>query len=643
MRIRALAAAASLGLILVVLWIYPVQADLDRPAGLSYTVPAMPGPASQMLANQTIGGPKNQAAQTSPAVILSPKAAALRVITPPADLFNLLEPYFIYAEGAEAKAVGIGDFNNDGRQDVAMTTGWPENELYIFTQTLTGTLSAPVHYLSASQPNALATGDLNADGRDDVATANFDDDTISVYYQQADGTLQDQLLLPTADGPDAIVIGDVNHDNLADVVVSHWLEGLVGVYLQNTNGTLDVRADYASPQAGWDDIAIGDLNGDGWQDVVKMNGQFPANPNLSVYLQGADGKLQDALPYDLGPAVGGGVAAGDVTGDGLVDAVLSYGSNRPSSQIAVFSQSISGTLGVTTTYPALDLPEALEVADLNADGRSDVLLVHGGWSSLSVYVQLDTGTLAPYQSYTLPVPGAVHYGPQALAVGDINGDDLPDVLVADEANGLVVLYHRPPRQLLFFPFTTQPIPETQTPITDDFSDPTSGWPNINSSYVIFDYLDGEYQILNLGPYIAGFATAGHRLADLDVRVSARQEGPASGAYGLAFGYTDVIPVSEYYAFIIWPDYQEWNLIRFDFEDGFEILYWGVTGDIGTGETSNRLRVVRDGDFIGLSVNGRQVFATIKPIYSGSRLIGFIQTPIDLFYDARFDDYELISP
>ena len=107
--------------------------------------------------------------------------------------------------------------------------------------------------------------------------------------------------------------------------------------------------------------------------------------------------------------------------------------------------------------------------------------------------------------------------------------------------------------------------------------------------------------------------------------------------------TDVIPVSEYYAFIIWPDHQEWNLIRFDFENGFEVLYWGVTGDIGVGEASNRLRVVRDGDFIGLSVNGRQVFASIKPTYSGSRLIGFIQTPIDLYHDARFDDYELLIP
>ena len=289
------------------------------------------------------------------------------------------------------------------------------------------------------------------------------------------------------------------------------------MFLQKTDGTLDLRMDYAAPQAGWDDIAIGDLNGDGWQDVVKMNGQFPANPNLSVYLQGADGNLQDALPYDLGTAVGGGVAAGDVTGDGLIDAVLSYGGNRPASHIAVFSQSITGTLGVTTTYPALDIPEALEIADMNADGRGDVLVVHGGWSSLSVYLQLDTGTLAPYQSYTLPVPGPVHYGPQSLAVGDINGDGLPDILVADETNGLVVLYHRPPRHLLFFPFSDQAVPETETPITDNFSDPTSGWPNINSTYVIFDYLDGEYQILNLAQFIAGFATAGHRLSDLDVQ------------------------------------------------------------------------------------------------------------------------------
>ncbi len=643
MRRQALAAAVSLGLALVALVLAPTQGHFAQSAGNVYTAPAIPGPGSRLLAGLAVQTPKSQASQAPESFALSPEAAARLVHTPPADLFALLDPYTLYAEGAEAKAVGLGDFNADGRRDVALTTGWPENELYILTQTLTGTLAAPIRYAAGSQPDALAVGDLNNDGLDDVAVANFDSDAIGVYYQEPGGGLGAQQLFPTADGPDAIAIGDVNQDGLEDVVVSHWLAGVIGVFLQQTGGTLDPRLDYAAPQAGWDDIDIGDLNGDGRQDVVKMNGQFPAHPNLSVYLQAGDGSLQTALPYDLGAAVGGGVAAGDVTGDGRTDVVLSYGGNRPSSGIAVFSQTITGTLGITTAYPALDIPEALEISDLNADGRGDVLVVHGGWSSLSVYLQLDNGSLAAYQSYALPVPGAVHYGPQSLAVGDINGDDLPDVLVADEVNGLIVLYHRPRRDQLFFPFTTNPVPETVTPVADDFSDHTSGWPNINSTYVIFDYLDGEYQILNLAHFVAGFATAGHRLSDLDARVSARRVGPATGGYGLAFGFEDVVPVSEYYAFIVWPDLQEWNLIRFDFENGFEVLYWGVTGDIAPGEASNRLRVIRDGDFIGLWLNGNQTFATLRPTYTGSRLIGLIQTPFDLFHDARFDDYELYTP
>jgi hypothetical protein len=193
------------------------------------------------------------------------------------------------------------------------------------------------------------------------------------------------------------------------------------------------------------------------------------------------------------------------------------------------------------------------------------------------------------------------------------------------------------------PITQAPVPLTDTPLFDDFSDPESGWPRILSIYADFDYLDGEYQILNRDQFIAAFVTAGHRLADLDAVVSGRRVGSTAGAYGLAFGFADAVPVSEYYALLVWPDVQEWNLIRFRAISGFEALYWGVASNLQPGEGSNRLRVRRQGDDLELWLNGVPVFGTTLPTYSGSRLIGLIQSPLELFFDARFDDYELNVP
>ncbi len=70
-----------------------------------------------------------------------------------------------------------------------------------------------------------------------------------------------------------LAIDDVNGDGLADIAISHWTEGNIGIYTQNASGTLNQMVTYTSPKAGYDDIAIGDINGDGRNDVVKMNGQ----------------------------------------------------------------------------------------------------------------------------------------------------------------------------------------------------------------------------------------------------------------------------------------------------------------------------------------------------------------------------------
>jgi hypothetical protein len=574
---------------------------------------------------------------------LGAEAADRRVLTAPPEPFALFEPFSVVAEDLEAKAVAINDFNGDGRSDVALTVGWPENQLYVFTQTLTGTLGTPVLYPTGSQPDTLASGDLNGDTYADLVVANFLSDTLGIYLQLPSGILSAPVTLDTGHGPNAITVGDVNEDGLDDVVVTHWLEPTLGVFLQKLDGTLDMMQAYPADQAGWDDLAIGDLNDDGRNDVVKMNGQFPALPNLAVYLQEASGGLQPPVTYDLGEPVGNGLAVGDINGDGRTDAVMSYGGNRPFSNLVVFSQTITETLGLTTTYPALDVPETVEVGDVNLDGRADVLALHGGWASLSVSLQRENGTLAPYETYGLPSPGALHFGPEALAIGDLNNDGQPDVAIADEDNGLVVLYHKPPTLRNFFPLILEPIPETETPLFDDFSDPESGWPIVDSIYALFEYQSGEYRILSRDNFLTAFSTAGHRLEDLDVRVSVRTTGNPPGAYGLVFGYMPVIPSEEYYIYLVWPDLQEWNLIRFNFGVGYEVMFWGVTGDIHTGTQSNRLRVVRHADFLSLAVNNRQVFNTNIDLYSGSRLIGVIQAPLELFTDTRFDDYELYKP
>jgi hypothetical protein len=175
-----------------------------------------------------------------------------------------------------------------------------------------------------------------------------------------------------------------------------------------------------------------------------MSGQG-TGPNLSVLTQLAGGGFSAAATYSVGTGsfkLTHGIGLGDVTGDGRNDVVASYGGNAPSSMIAVFAQTAGGTLAAPVSYASFDIPEPVEVGDLDFDGLNEVVVAHGGWSIVGVYGGRADGTLDPESRNA--VTYASHYNPQGLAIGDINGDGSPDVIEADYNYGLIVLLNALP-------------------------------------------------------------------------------------------------------------------------------------------------------------------------------------------------------
>ena len=321
--------------------------------------------------------------------------------------------------------------------------------VFVYLQDPSGNLLPPVTYTTSGNPHggarSLDVGDVTGDGRADVVVGTRDHNDIQIFVQNPSGTLNPPLVYPSQNAY-CVAIGDFNRDGRLDIVGVDWgFDGNImryetaELFLQSASGAIGSFGSYYAPYAGYNHVTSVDINARNQTGIVVMSGQFSC-PEISILTQKGDGTPQ--LQYyvsDYGSTYG--VAVGDVNGDGLEDIVFTY---RGISRIGLLLQHPDGTFGPEIAYDcSADYPEAVQVADVNGDGRRDIVVAHGagtfpGDTRLGVFLQSADGLLMPEEIYNLPY--ATHINPQGLKVADINGDGIADVIVSDYNHGLVVLY-----------------------------------------------------------------------------------------------------------------------------------------------------------------------------------------------------------
>jgi len=319
-----------------------------------------------------------------------------------------------FAAGSRPVFVSVGDLNGDGKLDLAVAD-WSDGPggLSVLLGNGDGTFGPPTKYFTPPRSATVAIGDLNGDGKPDLAVASGNDATVSVMLGRGDGTFGDPRPLAVGSLPSCVVIGDVNADGKLDVVVAGTGPGLVSVLLGNGDGTFGPARDF--PAGPWPRcVAIGDLDGDGKLDLAVASGM------AAVLLGGGDGAFGSTNDFTAGsnPVA---VAIADLNGDEKPDlAVANCGWYPAPGTISVWLGVGKGAFAADGDYPAPICPQALAIADLNRDGKADLVTANEGGS---VSVRLGNGDGTFGAGADIPTGGC----PRSVAVGDLNGDGVPDL------------------------------------------------------------------------------------------------------------------------------------------------------------------------------------------------------------------------
>ncbi|MFZ0319490.1 MAG: FG-GAP-like repeat-containing protein, partial [Candidatus Sulfotelmatobacter sp.] len=317
-----------------------------------------------------------------------------------------------------AFAIASGDFNNDGFADVVVID---DNGFTVSLGKGDGTFQKPVFYKNALS-YSLAVGDFNGDGNLDIVVANLGPSTVQVYLGRGDGTFRAPISSNTTEGSYFVAVGDFNNDKKADLAIID--PPYISVLLGNGNGTFQAPSDNDSfTGAQW--LAVGDFNNDHNLDVI-VTGTFGSSYNIGVLLGNGNGTLQDSITTPI-EYVPGAISVGDLDHNGDLDAVLGYDLGG----IAVLLGNGDGTFQSAVNYNTTG-PDGGQtiVADLSRSGELDVVMPSG--AGIDVFWGKGDGSLEQAQFFPSGESGW-------MAVGDLNGDGLPDVALASSSYGLTTM------------------------------------------------------------------------------------------------------------------------------------------------------------------------------------------------------------
>jgi hypothetical protein len=363
----------------------------------------------------------------------------------------------IASGGTRPGSVALADFNGDGKLDIAVSN-FISNTISVFLNNGDGTFRDPIVspiQITAVGLGSIAVGDFNEDGKPDLVVGTIAGSQANiVLLGNGDGTFRQLPPIPNSFGFIRARVADLNGDGHQDLVTGD--NGNISLFMGHGDGTFDppgflptgscpVGMPCANGGA-YLGIVVADFNGDDKPDIVACD--VVSNPvgRLLFYAGNGSGVFLPPNPVPLASAFPGSLASGDFNGDGQRDLLIGFPGNA---FIALGYGNGTFQLGLSSLIPvyspsSLVVSRALivQVADLNQDGKLDALVADYDGGTLALVLNSALGKLPPavgiYQFTLKP-------GLSDIAVGDLNGDGLPDIVVSNAiTNEISILLSQKP-------------------------------------------------------------------------------------------------------------------------------------------------------------------------------------------------------
>jgi subtilisin family serine protease len=262
-------------------------------------------------------------------------------------------------------------------------------------------------------------------------SASFNGGGMDVLFNNGDGTFGPSQNYSTFESnSQGLAVGNFTGHGKRDVAVVNFNGttsfGTVSVFLNNGNGTFGTFPRIFLAGAGSIGITAADLRGTGKDDIVvaDFNNDALTSGGLTVMLNDGTGTNFGRTELSTGGSGTEAVAVGDLAGDGKQDIVAE---NSFGKSVSVLDGNGDGTFGAPTLYATASFPWALALGDLGHRGKLDIITANF-FGSVSVLVNNGDGTFGPHQDFA---GGDSHEGHQDLALGDFNGDGFLDVASAN--------------------------------------------------------------------------------------------------------------------------------------------------------------------------------------------------------------------